>query len=1345
MKIKSLQIKRVLGAALVVLLLSMAGLPNVHAQGNVATGAINGLFSVSNHEQVYFSQGNLQQIMSAPTSYWKFADNQWDCFGPNGQYTSGSSNVDRDLFSWSGYNFDIISNAGNYPSLWRNLSKEECEYLLDGRVTASSMRFASARVNLLAGLVLFPDDWDSTLYLVNNVNQKNADYSSNAISVTDWQNVFEANGAVFLPAAGYQSGTNAVSSFGVSGSYWTTTRNGSSDAYSMGTNGVLGYGSNATRKSVRLVTSNALVVTTTEASDVTSTSAICGGTVTIEDDELSVFEYGICYNTKPFSTIYDMRVEHESGGLDGFSCSLSGLSSGITYYARAYVVSSQGVLYGDDVLFMTEGATVWNNGVLPGHFSINDTLQVQFSQGNLQYQASTNTWRFAGNQYDYVGADNANISATYEGWIDLFGWGTSGYNHGAVCYQPWSISTSPYDYYAYGQPANHLYSESGQADWGYNPISNGGNEEHLWRTMTREEWTYLMSSRVTPSQMYYVLARVNGVDGIIIFPDEWDASIITLTGVNNGSGSYSWNIISEQRWNTMEHYGAVFIPAAGRRNGSNWYAAYANDDVEHRVSIWSATGYSSYGHASVIFYPSTNHYSSLLGRDMGNSVRLVRSAVTFYSIEAVPNPAEGGSVTGAGVYEDGQTCSLMATANEGYTFVNWTQDGVEVSTNAAYSFTVTVPAAYVANFELNSYEITATANPEAGGTITGAGSYNHFETCTLTATANEGYTFVNWTKDGVEVSTNAAYSFTVAGPAAYVANFELNSYEITATSSPEAGGAITGAGTYNHFETCTLTATANEGYTFVNWTQDGEVVSTDAAYSFTVTGPAAFVANFELNSYEIAATANPEAGGIIVGAGYYYENNDCTLSALSNEGYLFRNWTENGEIVSTEASYSFVVESDRTLVANFEILTNHWAAESYQNSMFMIGVVTIDGIEQTSPVLELGAFCNGECRGTEFPAYDEGQWLYFMTIGGNAGDEITFRLYDHALQQELNLYCFNVLPFEVYGLIGIDESYEILFASTLSVSVVVNPENAGTIEGVGEYPLGAEATLTATANEGYGFNSWTLDGEVVSTVPSYTFTVTEPKSFTANFDVLYSVSINVNLEDAGTVMGEGEYLYGTIVTVTVTPNEGYAFNSWTLNGEVVSTEPSYTFTVTESVNFTANFDVLRSQQLIAGWNWWSTDLDITLNDLKAALVEALPGVNNIRIKSQDGGQTVWNGRFWNGLLKTLDVAQMYKISVPSDCEITLAGIPVNPAEHPVTIKNGANWMGFPLGQSMPINNALVGFPAVSGDQIKSTTNNTVYVRGAWRGALSTFEPGRGYIFKSVGVEDRTFTFPSSAK
>ena len=118
-------------------------------------------------------------------------------------------------------------------------------------------------------------------------------------------------------------------------------------------------------------------------------------------------------------------------------------------------------------------------GALGGLFSVSEGQQVRFSQGNLQYQASTSTWRFAENQTDCIGDGNANIGDAYDGWIDLFGWGTSGFNHGAVCYQPWSSSQDPHDYCAYGNPNDNLYSQTGQADWGYNAISNGGSQNGL--------------------------------------------------------------------------------------------------------------------------------------------------------------------------------------------------------------------------------------------------------------------------------------------------------------------------------------------------------------------------------------------------------------------------------------------------------------------------------------------------------------------------------------------------------------------------------------------------------------------------------------------------------------------------------------------------------------------------------------------------------------------------------------------------------------------------------------------------------------------------------------------------
>lgn len=166
-------------------------------------------------------------------------------------------------------------------------------------------------------------------------------------------------------------------------------------------------------------------------------------------------------------------------------------------------------------------------------------------------------------------------------------------------------------------------------------------------------------------------------------------------------------------------------------------------------------------------------------------------------------------------------------------------------------------------------------------------------------------------------------------------------------------------------------------------------------------------------------------------------------------------------------------------------------------------------------------------------------------------------------------------------------------------------------------------------------------------------------------------------------------------------------------------------------------------ELTHGWNWWSASLDITLDDLKAALVAALPGTN-IAIKSKDGS-TIYNGTRWRGQLSTLDVTQMYKIGVSADCEITLEGKPLNPVNYPITISYGSNYIGFPSYESMSIRKAFGRFP-VAGDVVKSKSNGSSRFDGTrWKGSLKGLEPGQGYIYISTVQGDRTLTFPRSAK
>lgn len=218
-------------------------------------------------------------------------------------------------------------------------------------------------------------------------------------------------------------------------------------------------------------------------------------------------------------------------------------------------------------------------GVLPGAFSVSATQQVHFSQGNLQYRASTNTWRFAEHQYDYVGSANSNISSTYSGWIDLFGWGTSGWNSGAVCYQPWSTSTTYSDYYPGGSYTNGLTGAYAEADWAWhNAISNGGNAAHQWRTLTESEWEYLLRSRTNASSKCGT-GNINGVGGLIILPDSWtqpSGCPQFNSGYASNYGDWTHNSYTLAQWAQMESAGAVFLPAAGGRYGTNVYDVGSN-------------------------------------------------------------------------------------------------------------------------------------------------------------------------------------------------------------------------------------------------------------------------------------------------------------------------------------------------------------------------------------------------------------------------------------------------------------------------------------------------------------------------------------------------------------------------------------------------------------------------------------------------------------------------------------------------------------------------------------------------------------------------------------------------
>ena len=370
--------------------------------------------------------------------------------------------------------------------------------------------------------------------------------------------------------------------------------------------------------------------------------------------------------------------------------------------------------------------------------------------------------------------------------------------------------------------------------------------------------------------------------------------------------------------------------------------------------------------------------------------------------------------------------------------------------------------------------VTVAANPDNAGSVTGAGSFAEGSSVTVTATADSGYTFADWTVNGTIQSTSSNYSFTLATNLNLVANFTTNpvTYTIAVSASPSTGGTVSGGGTFVSGSSQTVTATANSGYTFANWTVNGSVVSSSKNYSFTLATNLNLVANFTANpvTYTIAVSASPSTGGSVSGGGTFVSGSSQTVTATANSGYTFANWTANGSVVSSAASYTFTLTTNQTLVANFT----------------------------ANPV-------------------------------------------------------------------------------TYTIAVSASPSAGGSVSGGGTFASNSLQTVTATANSGYTFTNWTVNGSVVSSLNKYSFNLATNCNVIANFTanpVTYAIAVSASPSAGGSVSGGGTFASNSLQTVTATANSGYTFTNWTENGTVLSTSPNYSFTLITNLNLIANFTVI---------------------------------------------------------------------------------------------------------------------------------------------------------------------------
>ena len=334
-------------------------------------------------------------------------------------------------------------------------------------------------------------------------------------------------------------------------------------------------------------------------------------------------------------------------------------------------------------------------------------------------------------------------------------------------------------------------------------------------------------------------------------------------------------------------------------------------------------------------------------------------------------------------------------------------------------------------------------------------------------------------------------------------------------------------------------------------------------------------------------------------------------------------------------------------------ITNHWVPDEslYANNMSVIGLIQIDGVDQNSTSLEIGAFCGEEVRGSQIvqyiPALDK--YLVFLTIHGDSSDEISFKLYDHSIGEELDLRSPEAITFAVNGTLGsIINPYVLNFNNMVEITAVVNPSEAGVVTGAGIYAINDIATLATTPYEGFSFKNWTVNGEVVSTDLEYSFVVTEAVELVANYNYVHTRELKsgwswmspfIEIEgEEGLAMLEEALGENGLQIKSQTEFVIYSDGGWYGSLMAVSSNMMYMIETSAPHTFALAGPKVKPEEhpISVGTNWRWIPYHVSMKlSVEDALSTIVPQTGDY-VKSKDAFSQYYEGIGWIGALNTMN-------------------------------------------------------------------------------------------------------------
>jgi len=536
--------------------------------------------------------------------------------------------------------------------------------------------------------------------------------------------------------------------------------------------------------------------------------------------------------------------------------------------------------------------------------------------------------------------------------------------------------------------------------------------------------------------------------------------------------------------------------------------AYTNSTQTPAVGSTTATG--AYGFGSLpmgnLTFSSATPFNLVTiniqpGGATGFLVDNITNQVTggtHYTITTSASPPNGGSTSGDGAYLSGASVTVVATPNPGYAFVDWTENGTEVSTSATYDFSATTNQTLVANF-VPTCKITTSALPADAGSTGGDGDYPEGSGINVLATPNPGFAFVDWTENGTPVSTSASYAFTVSSNRTLAANF-ATARAITTTSSSTNSGSASGDGTYPVGASVNVVATPNTGYAFLNWTEDGAPVSTSASYLFTASTNRTLVANFTPDKTSVTFDFDTGAPALTNSQSPPFDQTSGGLTAHfsspADPAFSVASDSTTGWILSKfSGNYLSPLVAGSVLDIQF--------SQTLSNITLTFATFDFQDVVVPTPI-QLTAYLNS----TATPAV--GTNTAPGTYSGN--DSMPMGTLTFHSATPFDLVRLEMTPTPQGATEFMVDNINIQSAggggTSYTIATSASPSSGGSTSGGGTHNSSSNVTVVATANPGYAFVNWTENVAPVSSSASYTFTASADRALVANFVPLLNIALN---------------------------------------------------------------------------------------------------------------------------------------------------------------------------------------------------------------------------------------------